>query len=150
MITVDFRSLGCVSDERPLSRISAGVRAFNSRPATVEALRKLRRVLPGDPGFGDPLSTAGRDSAAAIARLATEGKIAVRYYPDAHPVVTEVVATQRAVAIAETTGAPIYIVHLSSADALDTIRRAVSAGTTTPAAAAGRLLGYLDQNRAHD
>ena len=70
MIAVDFRSLGEVSDERPLSRISAGVRAFNSRPATVEALRKLRRVLPGDPGFGDPLSTAGRDSAAAIARLA--------------------------------------------------------------------------------
>ena len=34
------------------------------------ALRKLRRALPGDPGFGDPLSTAGRDSAATIARIA--------------------------------------------------------------------------------
>jgi LAO/AO transport system kinase len=33
---------------------------------------------------------------------------------------------------------------------LDTICRAVSAGNITPAAAAGRLLGYLDQNRAHD
>jgi adenylate cyclase len=59
-----------VSDERALSRLSAGVRALNSRPGTVQALRKLRRALPGDPGFGDPLSTAGRDSAATIARIA--------------------------------------------------------------------------------
>lgn len=59
-----------MSEERPLSRFTSGVRAFNSRPATVEALRKLRRALPGDPGFGDPLSTAGRDSAATIARIA--------------------------------------------------------------------------------
>ena len=33
---------------------------------------------------------------------------------------------------------------------LETIRRAVAVGSITPAAAAGRLLGYLDQNRAHD
>jgi GTPase len=33
---------------------------------------------------------------------------------------------------------------------LETIRHAVSAGNITPAAAAGRLLGYLDQNRGHD
>lgn len=53
-----------------MSRLTSGVRAFNSRPATVQALRRLRRALPGDPGFGDPLSTAGRDSAATIARIA--------------------------------------------------------------------------------
>lgn len=33
---------------------------------------------------------------------------------------------------------------------LETIRRAVSAGNITPAAAAGRLLGYLDQDGARD
>jgi dihydropyrimidinase len=55
----------------------------------------------------------------SIARLADEGKTAVRYYADAHPVMSEVVATQRAVAISEATGAPIYIVHLSSRRALE-------------------------------
>lgn len=59
-----------MSESRGLGRLSAGVRAFNSRPATVQALRRLRRALPGDPGFGDPLSTAGRESPAAIARIA--------------------------------------------------------------------------------
>lgn len=46
------------------------VRAFDTSPGTVEVLRRVRRVLPGDPAFGDPLSAAGRDSAAVVARLA--------------------------------------------------------------------------------
>ena len=33
-------------------------------------LRRARRVLPGDPGFGDPLSSAGRGSASRVARVA--------------------------------------------------------------------------------
>jgi adenylate cyclase len=36
----------------------------------VELVRRLRRALPGDPGFGDPLSAAGRDSAGTVARIA--------------------------------------------------------------------------------
>jgi adenylate cyclase len=36
----------------------------------VSALRRLRRVLPGDAGFGDPLSAAGSDSASVVARVA--------------------------------------------------------------------------------
>jgi adenylate cyclase len=46
------------------------LRRINRAPALVNGLRKVRRLLPGDPEFGDPLSTAGRDSAGAIARLA--------------------------------------------------------------------------------
>jgi adenylate cyclase len=36
----------------------------------VELVRRLRRALPGDPGFGDPLSAAGRDPAGTVARIA--------------------------------------------------------------------------------
>jgi adenylate cyclase len=53
-----------------LGRLAAGLRTFNSRPGAVEAVRRLRRALPGDPGFGDPLSSAGRDAAGTIARIA--------------------------------------------------------------------------------
>ena len=52
------------------ARVAAGARDVNRHPTTVEALRRARRVLPGDSGFGDPLSAAGRDSAGTIARLA--------------------------------------------------------------------------------
>lgn len=45
-------------------------REVNERATVVEAVRRLRRALPGDPGFGDPLSSAGRDSAGTVARVA--------------------------------------------------------------------------------
>jgi adenylate cyclase len=37
-------------------------------PALLKALERLRRRLPGDPHFGDPLSTADRSAAALVAR----------------------------------------------------------------------------------
>ena len=65
---------------------------------------------------------------ASRAQLATAGTTSLRYYPASRPVVTEAVAVQRAVAIAEVTGAPIYIVHLSSARALEVCVQAQSRG----------------------
>ncbi len=64
----------------------------------------------------------------ATARLLAQGRGAVRYAAEAAPVVSEVVATQRAVAIAEATGAPVYIVHLSSARALAVCAEAQARG----------------------
>ena len=46
------------------------LRAFDTGEAGVAAARRLRRALPGDPAFGDPLSTAGSDAAGAVARVA--------------------------------------------------------------------------------
>jgi dihydropyrimidinase len=50
--------------------------------------------------------------------LARAGQTSLAYYPDSRPVEAEVVATHRAVSMAKTTGATIYIVHLSSERAL--------------------------------
>ncbi len=55
----------------------------------------------------------------AVARLTAEGRTSLRHYAESRPVIAEVIATQRAVAIAEATGAPVYIVHLSSQRALE-------------------------------
>ena len=46
------------------------LRAFDTGDAGVTAARRLRRALPGDPSFGDPLSTAGKDGAGVVARAA--------------------------------------------------------------------------------
>jgi adenylate cyclase len=51
-------------------RAAGAARTANRRQAAVDAFRRVRRVLPGDPGFGDPLTAAGTDSAAVVARLA--------------------------------------------------------------------------------
>jgi dihydropyrimidinase len=64
----------------------------------------------------------------ALAQLFKAGKSAVRYYGDAHPIVSEVVATQRAIAFAEITGAPVYVVHLAARRALELCAEARARG----------------------
>jgi dihydropyrimidinase len=64
----------------------------------------------------------------ATERLLSKGKSSLRYYAESRPIISEVVATQRAVAIAEATGASVYIVHLSSARALEVCTEAQSRG----------------------
>ena len=54
----------------------------------------------------------------ATRRLTEAGQSSLRYFPMSRPVVAEAVATQRAIALAESTGAPVYLVHVSSERAL--------------------------------
>ncbi|MBE3132506.1 MAG: amidohydrolase family protein [Acidobacteria bacterium] len=60
----------------------------------------------------------------AAKALTAAGQTALRYYPESRPIESEVKAVERAVALCEQSGAPIYIVHLSSKAALDVCQRA--------------------------
>jgi len=61
-------------------------------------------------------------------KLIAEGRGAIANFPDARPVAAEVAAVDQAIGIARRTGARVYVVHLSSAAALDRCRRARAAG----------------------
>jgi dihydropyrimidinase len=65
---------------------------------------------------------------AAGQRLLAEGRGGLADWASSRPVLAERAAVERAVAICEATGAPIYIVHLSSQAALDSARRAQARG----------------------
>jgi adenylate cyclase len=54
-----------------LARLRAAVTRLDSEPALLSAARRIRRRLPGDEKFGDPLSTAGRAPVEMIARGVT-------------------------------------------------------------------------------
>jgi class 3 adenylate cyclase len=56
----------------PVSLRSAAewLRSTNQSPSVIAMVRRARRVLPGDPEFGDPLSTAGEGGPRAAARAA--------------------------------------------------------------------------------
>ena len=69
--------------------------------------------------------------AAAVRRLERDGRTSLRDYAASRPVVAETAATQHAASLCESTGAPIYIVHLSSARAL-AICRAARAASRLP------------------
>lgn len=49
---------------------AAWLAGTNHNPALVSFIRRARRMLPGDPEFGDPLSTAGDDAPSTAARAA--------------------------------------------------------------------------------
>ncbi len=66
--------------------------------------------------------------AAAVRRLVAAGRTSLSNYSESRPVVAEVAATQLAAALCESTRAPMHVVHLSSARALDACRAARRAG----------------------
>ena len=95
----------------------------------------------GTPGLADAVATAGRagaltllhcEDAGILKRTGQElidaGRGAISHFPEARPVRAETEAVDQAIALARDTGAPVYIVHLSSAAALDRCRAARAAG----------------------
>jgi len=50
--------------------ISGWLRSTNRNPDVIRLIRRARRALPGDPEFGDPLSSAGEGGPQAAARAA--------------------------------------------------------------------------------
>jgi len=63
-----------------------------------------------------------------VQRALAEGKHAPVYHALTRPVQAEAEAVHRAIALAEISGAPVYIVHLSSEDALNEVRAARDRG----------------------
>src|ERR1035437_1908318 len=63
-----------------------------------------------------------------VARALAEGKTAPIYHALTRPVRAEAEAVYRAIAMAEIAGAPVYIVHLTSEDALNVVREARDRG----------------------
>jgi dihydropyrimidinase len=63
-----------------------------------------------------------------VKKALAEGKTAPRYHALTRPTKAEAEATHRAIALAEMVGVPVYIVHLSCADALEEVRDARQLG----------------------
>ncbi len=63
-----------------------------------------------------------------VRRALAEGKTAPIHHALTRPVTAEAEAVHRAIALAEMAGAPVYIVHLSSEDALNQVREARDRG----------------------
>jgi dihydropyrimidinase len=60
---------------------------------------------------------------AATRRLVAENRAALRNYPESRPVAAEIAATAQVTAWCESFGGPLYVVHISSARALDIAER---------------------------
>jgi adenylate cyclase len=100
--------------------------SLNSQPALLASLRQLRRRLPGDPEFGDPLSTAGEPTLSYL----VQGVSVIS--PERNSVVSEVSLTglQLWQSLSEATGRGRGDVELALlyADIVDSSSLALAAG----------------------
>jgi dihydropyrimidinase len=81
-----------------------------------------------------------------IARLHAEGHTAPRYHAQSRPPYVEAGGTRKAIAMARAADAPLYVVHLSCAAALDEVRRGRAEGVDVHAETCPHFLA-LDESR---
>jgi dihydropyrimidinase len=82
---------------------------------------------------------------AAVGESLQRGDVLPRYHATSRPPYVEAVATARALAFARATDAPVHVVHLSSAAALDEVRRAKAAGVRVTAETCPHYLTLTDE-----
>jgi dihydropyrimidinase len=82
----------------------------------------------------------------AVADALQRGNTAARYHATTRTTEAEAVATRRAMEFARTASAPVYVVHLSCAAALEEVRRAQASGVAAFAETCPHYL-TLDQSR---
>jgi dihydropyrimidinase len=80
-----------------------------------------------------------------VKEAVADGKLDPRYHASTRPTRMEAEGVHRAIAIAEVAGAPLYIVHLSSADALEEVKRGRARGVDVTAETCPQYL-FLDQS----
>jgi len=85
-----------------------------------------------------------------IKRLLAEGRTAPKYHALSRPTIAEAEGVHRAIAIAEMAESPVYIVHLSSADALGKIREARDRGIAAFAETSPQYLFHSIEDHGDD
>ena len=82
---------------------------------------------------------------ALTARHLAAGEVAPRFHASSRPPYVEAEATARAIALARAADAPLYVVHLSSAEALAAVRRARETGQPVYAETCPHYLTLTDE-----
>jgi dihydropyrimidinase len=107
------------------------VKIFMVIPSFDRNLREYVRVMR-QAGAAGLMCVVHCEDPAIIAEatdaLVAAGRSSLLNYADSRPVLSESIATRRAVAYCETTGAPIYVVHLSAKEPLGVCREAQGRG----------------------
>lgn len=109
----------------------AGLKVFMSQSRFTKRVNEYLRALR-IAGRAGALTAVHAEDESIISLLTEEllaaGKRGVEWFPTSRPPLAEEIAVRRAVAFAEVTEAPIYLVHLSSRGALAGLREARQRG----------------------
>ena len=106
----------------------AGAVAFSDGAKAIGSVRLMRLALSYARGFGARIIQHPEDPGLAEGGTATEGDLATRLGLPAIPAVAEAILIARDIRLAALTGGAVHFAHVSTAEALDLIRRAKADG----------------------
>ncbi len=128
----------------------AGAVGFSDDGSPVKSAVILRNALLYAGMLGIPLFEHAEDSTLTAGAEANEGYVATVLGLKGWPVAAEVAAVERAIAILgaalpDAPGARLHLTHLSTAGALDAVRRAKAAGLPVTCDVTPHHLGFTDE-----
>lgn len=114
----------------------AGAVAFSDGQFAIGDISLMRRALAYASMFDRPLIVHAEDPGLAAGGVATSGRIATFMGLKAIPSCAEAILVERDIRLVKITGGRWHAAHLSTRDALDTMRRAKDEGLTVTAGTA--------------
>jgi dihydroorotase len=106
----------------------AGAVGFTDAGRTIGPARMMRLALSYARGFGGLIIQHPEEPSLSEGGCATEGELATRMGLPAIPAAAEAIQVARDVALVRLTGGRIHFAHVSTAEAIDLIRRAKAEG----------------------
>jgi dihydroorotase len=121
----------------PMAEMAAlGVRLFTDDGAGVQDSRLMRRALEYASALGVTLAQHCEDAGLAAGGHMHEGEWSSRLGIPGQPAEAEELMVQRDIALCRLTGAPVHLLHLSTARSVELVRRAKAEGLPVTAEAA--------------
>ena len=125
--------------------VQAGAVAFSDDGKTIMDSGVMRRVLEYSTLVGVPVITHAEDRTLVGDGVLNEGPVATRLGLPGNPAIAEVVHVARDLALAEFTSAHLHVAHVSTAQAVELIRRARERGVNATAEVAPHHLVLTDE-----
>ena len=130
---------------------AAGCIAVSDDGHPVQNARVMRRALEYARTFGLPVIDHCEDLDLSKGGAMNEGPVSVAMGIPSAPAVSETIMVERDVLLAEFTGSHVHIAHISTAGAVDAVRRGKARGVRVTAEATPHHLVLTDKAvRAHD
>ena len=125
--------------------VAAGAVAFSDDGRTIQDAGVMRRVLAYSRLVGAPVIAHCEDRCLVGEGVVNEGASATRLGLPGNPAIAETVMVERDILLAELTGAHLHVAHVSTAGAVDAIRRARERGVNVTAEVTPHHLSLTDE-----
>ncbi len=123
----------------------AGAVAFSDDGKTISDAGVMRRVLEYSKLVGVPVVVHAEDCALRADGVVNEGPVSTRLGLPGNPCLAEDILVARDLMLTELTGARLHVAHISSAGAVDLVRRARERGLSVTAEVTPHHLALTDE-----